>query len=100
MRFMVTGRRWSRRHGGSVTWSLTGKIARFGSEGYALVRYDRLGVGMSDRDVRDRELTLEGEVALLRAVFDELALDRLVLVGGSSGGCAAIAFAARVPEPS
>jgi pimeloyl-ACP methyl ester carboxylesterase/DNA-binding CsgD family transcriptional regulator len=67
-------------------------------EGYALVRYDRPGVGMSDRDVRDGELTLEGEVALLRGVLDELALDRVVLVGGSSGGCAAIAFAARFPE--
>jgi pimeloyl-ACP methyl ester carboxylesterase/DNA-binding CsgD family transcriptional regulator len=67
-------------------------------EGYALVRYDRPGVGMSDRDVRDRDLTLEGEVALLRGVLDELALERVVLVGGSSGGCAAIAFAARFPE--
>jgi pimeloyl-ACP methyl ester carboxylesterase/DNA-binding CsgD family transcriptional regulator len=67
-------------------------------DGYALVRYDRLGVGMSDRDVRDEELTLEGEVALLRAVLDELALDRVVLVGGSSGGCGAITFAARFPE--
>ena len=33
-------------------------------EGYALVRYDRLGVGMSDREVRDEDLTLDGEVAL------------------------------------
>jgi len=67
-------------------------------EGYALVRYDRLGVGMSDRDVRGEELTLDGEVALLEAVLDELALERVVLVGGSSGGCAAIAFAARFPD--
>ena len=67
-------------------------------EGYAVVRYDRLGVGMSDRDVRDEELTLEGEVALLRAVLDELALERVLLVGGSSGGCAAIAFAGRFPD--
>ena len=67
-------------------------------EGYTVVRYDRLGVGMSDRDVRDEELTLEGEVALLRAVLDELAFERVVLVGGSSGGCAAIAFAARFPD--
>ena len=43
-------------------------------EGYALVRYDRLGVGMSDRDVRGEELTLDGEVALLGAVLDELCL--------------------------
>jgi len=67
-------------------------------EGYSVVRYDRLGVGMSDRDVRQEELTLEGDVALLRAVIDELALERVVLAGGSSGGCTAIAFAARFPE--
>ena len=30
--------------------------------------------------------------------MDELGLDRASLVGGSSGGCAAIAFAARFPE--
>jgi pimeloyl-ACP methyl ester carboxylesterase/DNA-binding CsgD family transcriptional regulator len=68
------------------------------SDGHTLVRYDRLGVGMSDRDVRDQELTLDGDVALLEAVLDELALERVALVGGSSGGCAAIAFAARFPE--
>jgi pimeloyl-ACP methyl ester carboxylesterase/DNA-binding CsgD family transcriptional regulator len=68
------------------------------AEGYTLVRYDRLGVGMSDRDVRDEDLTLDGDVALLCAVLDELALDEVSLVGGSSGGCAAIAFSARFPE--
>jgi pimeloyl-ACP methyl ester carboxylesterase/DNA-binding CsgD family transcriptional regulator len=67
-------------------------------EGYRLVRYDRLGVGMSDRDVRDQDLTLDVDVELLRAVLDELALEKVALVGGSSGGCAAIAFAARFPE--
>jgi pimeloyl-ACP methyl ester carboxylesterase/DNA-binding CsgD family transcriptional regulator len=34
----------------------------------------------------------------LRAVLDELGLEKVVLFGGSSGGCAAIAFAARFPE--
>lgn len=68
------------------------------ADGYTLVRYDRVGVGLSDRAVRDEDLTLDGEVALLRAVLDELELDRVVLVGGSSGGCAAIALAARFPE--
>jgi pimeloyl-ACP methyl ester carboxylesterase/DNA-binding CsgD family transcriptional regulator len=67
-------------------------------EDHALVRYDRLGVGMSDRDVREYELTLDGDVRLLRAVLDELAFEQVTLVGGSSGGCAAIAFAARFPE--
>jgi pimeloyl-ACP methyl ester carboxylesterase/DNA-binding CsgD family transcriptional regulator len=68
------------------------------SDGYTLVRYDRLGVGMSDRDVSQEDLTLDGDVALLRAVLDELALEKVVLVGGSSGGCAAIAFAAGSPS--
>ncbi|MGZ6910855.1 MAG: alpha/beta fold hydrolase [Acidimicrobiia bacterium] len=68
------------------------------AEGHTLVRYDRLGVGMSDRDVHDEDLTLDGDVALLCAVLDELDLDTVSLVGGSSGGCAAIAFAARFPE--
>ena len=66
--------------------------------GYTAVRYDRLGVGMSDRDLRDEDLTLDSEVALLGAVLDELALQKVVLVSGSSGGCAAVAFAARFPE--
>lgn len=68
------------------------------SEGHTLVRYDRLGVGMSDRDLPGDGVTLEGDVALLRALLDELGLDRVVLVGGSSGSPAAIAFAARFPE--
>ncbi len=67
-------------------------------EGHALVRYDRLGVGLSDREVHQDELSLDAEVSLLRAVLDELGLENVVLVGGSSGGCAAIAFAARFPE--
>jgi pimeloyl-ACP methyl ester carboxylesterase/DNA-binding CsgD family transcriptional regulator len=66
--------------------------------GYNVVRYDRIGVGMSDRDLRDEDLTLNSEVALLGAVLDELALEKVVLLSGSAGGCAAIAFAARFPE--
>jgi pimeloyl-ACP methyl ester carboxylesterase/DNA-binding CsgD family transcriptional regulator len=68
------------------------------TDGYSLVRYDRLGVGMSDRELRPDDLTIESEVALVGAVLDELAADKAVLVGGSSGGSAAIAFAARFPE--
>src|SRR6201990_1079616 len=66
--------------------------------GYTLIRYDRLGVGMSDRAVRDADLTLDGEVATLRALLDELELERVSLIGGSSGSCAAVAFAAAFPE--
>jgi pimeloyl-ACP methyl ester carboxylesterase/DNA-binding CsgD family transcriptional regulator len=68
------------------------------ADGYTLIRYDRLGVGMSDRTVRDSDLTIDGEVTTLRVLLDELGLDRVSLIGGSSGSCTAIAFAAAFPE--
>ena len=68
------------------------------AQGSALIRYDRPGVGMSDRVVRDSDLTLEGEVATLRALLDELELERVSLIGGSSGSCTAVAFTAAFPE--
>jgi pimeloyl-ACP methyl ester carboxylesterase/DNA-binding CsgD family transcriptional regulator len=48
--------------------------------------------------VRDSDLTLDGEVATLRALLDELELERVSLIGGSSGSCTASAFAAAFPE--
>lgn len=60
--------------------------------------YDRPGVGLSDREISPDELTLDSDVALLAAAMDELDLKQATLVGGSSGGCAAVAFAARFPE--
>jgi len=66
--------------------------------GYTLIRYDRLGVGMSDRILRESDLCLDAEVATLRALLDALELERVSLVGGSSGSCTAIAFAAAFPE--
>ena len=42
-----------------------------------IFRYDRLGVGMSDRTMRESDLTLDGEVATLRALIDELELERV-----------------------
>ncbi len=68
------------------------------ASGYTLIRYDRLGVGMSDRTVKESELSLDEEVATLRALLDELELERVSLIGGSSGSCTAIAFAAAFPE--
>jgi pimeloyl-ACP methyl ester carboxylesterase/DNA-binding CsgD family transcriptional regulator len=68
------------------------------ADGYSLIRYDRLGVGMSDRTVRESDLTLDREVATLRALVDALELERVSLLGGSSGSCTAVAFAAASPE--
>jgi pimeloyl-ACP methyl ester carboxylesterase/DNA-binding CsgD family transcriptional regulator len=67
-------------------------------DGYSVVRYDRLGVGVSERELREQDLTVDGEVAVIGALLDELGAEHVGLLGGSSGGCAAIAFAARFPE--
>jgi pimeloyl-ACP methyl ester carboxylesterase/DNA-binding CsgD family transcriptional regulator len=83
-----------------LDWQNPG-VSRFwdgAAHGHTLIRYDRLGVGMSDRTVQDGDLTLDGEVATLRALLDELGLDRVSLIGGSSGSCTAVAFAAQHPE--
>ena len=68
------------------------------AEGFTLVRYDRLGVGLSDRQVAEADLTPVAELDCLLALLDHLDVDRTSLLGGSSGGCTAIAFAARHPE--
>jgi pimeloyl-ACP methyl ester carboxylesterase/DNA-binding CsgD family transcriptional regulator len=68
------------------------------ADGYTLIRYDRLGVGMSDRTMHETDLTIDGEVATLRALLDEIGLERVTLLGGSCGSCTAIAFAAAFPE--
>ena len=68
------------------------------AEGFRLVRYDRPGVGLSDRDAPPQESTLEREVELLGAMLDVLDCERATLFGGSSGGATAIAFAARFPQ--
>lgn len=67
------------------------------AEGFTLVRYDRLGVGLSDRKIEPGDFTLDAEVGVLGALLDRLDADRVTLIGGSSGGCTAVAFAARRP---
>jgi pimeloyl-ACP methyl ester carboxylesterase/DNA-binding CsgD family transcriptional regulator len=77
------------------------RVARFWeavTEGFTFVRYDQPGVGLSDRVVRPGDLTLEGGVALLEALLDQLGFRTATLIGGSGGGPAAIALAARQPQ--
>jgi pimeloyl-ACP methyl ester carboxylesterase/DNA-binding CsgD family transcriptional regulator len=68
------------------------------ADGFTLVRYDRPGVGLSDRDVGPDDFTVDAEVDCLHALLDRLDAERVTLIGGSSGGCTALAFAARRPE--
>ena len=63
---------------------------------HLVVQYDGRGFGMSDRGLRD--YSLEPRLRDLEAVVDALKLKRFALYGISSGGPAAIAYAARHPE--
>ncbi len=64
---------------------------------YRVVRYDRLGTGLSDRVRPPETLTLDYEVALLEAVIDHVGSERVVLFGLSCGGCVSAAYASGHP---
>jgi pimeloyl-ACP methyl ester carboxylesterase/DNA-binding CsgD family transcriptional regulator len=63
-----------------------------------VVRYDRIGTGLSERERPKETFTPEYELATLCAVLDALALERVTLLGISCGGCTAVSFAANWPE--
>jgi pimeloyl-ACP methyl ester carboxylesterase len=65
---------------------------------FTLVRYDRLGTGLSDRSRARETMTLEFEVDVLEAVLAELEAQRVSLFGFSYGAAVAAGFAARRPE--
>jgi pimeloyl-ACP methyl ester carboxylesterase len=61
-----------------------------------VIRYDKPGCGLSDRDGID--LSFDGQVAAALAVADAVGADRFCLFGASQGGQVAAAIAARCPE--
>jgi class 3 adenylate cyclase len=61
-----------------------------------LVRYDRRGSGLSERDVTD--YSLDAHVLDLEAVVDRLGLGRFALFAPGHAGPVAIAYAVRHPE--
>jgi pimeloyl-ACP methyl ester carboxylesterase/DNA-binding CsgD family transcriptional regulator len=65
---------------------------------YRVVRYDRLGTGLSDRERPAGTLTLEYEVAVLERLVDELSPTSLSLFGISCGAPTSAVFAVRHPE--
>jgi pimeloyl-ACP methyl ester carboxylesterase/DNA-binding CsgD family transcriptional regulator len=66
--------------------------------GRQVIRYDRLGCGMSDREKPRETLTIDYELAMLDALIEHVGLERLSLVGGSFAGCTAVLYAARHGE--
>lgn len=63
---------------------------------FTVIRYDKPGCGLSDRDCID--LSFDGQVAAALAVADAVGARRFRLFGASQGGQVAAAIAARYPE--
>ncbi len=67
-------------------------------ETHTVLRYDRLGVGLSDRHREPHHTSLESELAVLHALLDERHVGSCSLVGVSCGGSFGAAYARRHPE--
>jgi pimeloyl-ACP methyl ester carboxylesterase/DNA-binding CsgD family transcriptional regulator len=63
-----------------------------------VVRYDRIGVGLSDRRRALSDMSLDAEVTLLEALIEHLGAKMCSLVGMSCGGCISAEYAARHPR--
>ncbi len=65
------------------------------AERFTVIRYDKPGCGLSDREATD--LSFEAQVAAALAVADAVRADRFAMFGASQGGQIAAAIAARHP---
>ena len=68
------------------------------ARGRTVIRYDRLGTGMSERRRRRDQMNLDVETATVRAVLDEVGVERCDVLGFSCGGPIGVAFAAGEPD--
>jgi pimeloyl-ACP methyl ester carboxylesterase/DNA-binding CsgD family transcriptional regulator len=66
------------------------------AERFTVIRYDKPGCGLSDRDPAD--LSFDGQVTTALAVADAARAKRFVMFGASQGGQIAAAVAARFPD--
>ncbi len=81
-----------------LDWLLPANRDLFGrlAENHLLVRYDKRGTGLSDRNVTD--YSPEANLRDLEAIIDALGLRGVALLGYSQGGPMAIAYAVEHPE--
>jgi pimeloyl-ACP methyl ester carboxylesterase/DNA-binding CsgD family transcriptional regulator len=63
---------------------------------HTVIRYDKIGCGLSDRDRTD--FTLASELVVLESLVEHLGLDRFALFGSCEGGQVAAAYAAAHPD--
>lgn len=66
------------------------------AEHFTLIRYDRYGCGLSDRDRTD--FSFDCDVRILAALADHLRLRRFALLGCSDGGPVAVPYAVAHPR--
>jgi pimeloyl-ACP methyl ester carboxylesterase/DNA-binding CsgD family transcriptional regulator len=66
------------------------------TEAHTVVRYDRWGTGLSDRDRTD--FAPERDIEILAELADHLKLRRFTLLGPSHGGPLAVTYAVRQPR--
>jgi pimeloyl-ACP methyl ester carboxylesterase/DNA-binding CsgD family transcriptional regulator len=66
------------------------------AERFTVIRFDKPGCGLSDRDGID--LSFDGQVAAALAVADAVGADRFRLFGASQGGQLAATIGARYPD--
>jgi pimeloyl-ACP methyl ester carboxylesterase len=82
-------------HGQLELFSFGSFVERL-AERFTVIRYDKPGCGLSDRDGID--LSFDGQVAAALAVADAVGAGRFRLFGASQGGQLAAAIAARYPD--
>src|SRR5205814_4146986 len=63
---------------------------------HTVIRYDKVGCGLSDRPRTD--FTMEAELAALEALVEHLELKRFALLGSCEGGQVAAAYAVQRPD--
>lgn len=63
---------------------------------YTVIRFDKLGCGLSDRDRAD--FTVDCELAVVQALVEHLGLTRFALFGSCESGQVAAAYAAANPD--
>jgi pimeloyl-ACP methyl ester carboxylesterase/DNA-binding CsgD family transcriptional regulator len=73
-----------------------GRMVEGLAERFTVIRYDKPGCGLSDREGAD--LSFDGQVSAALAVADAAGADRFHMFGASQGGHIAAAIAARHPE--
>ena len=78
------------------TWPESHGLYERLARNHLLIRYDKRGTGLSDRNISDH--SLEAQVGDLDAIVNALGLRGVALLGYSQGGPISIAYAVQHPE--